>query len=125
MPKGSGRGRGQTLLSPAGLRERARLGGLALSAKVDPVANTQKARDTWFEHFLDEVDPDGSLRRERPEEAKRRAIAARKFHMRQLAYRRARTREKNAAEKKARAGSERGLSDPAAGAHGDEDERPT
>lgn len=56
-----------------------RIGGLALAAKRDPIEYTAKARQVFKELFLDQVDPDGSLRKTNPNEARRRAEAARRL----------------------------------------------
>jgi hypothetical protein len=63
-----------------------RLGGLALAAKHDPMEYTAKARQVFKDKFQDQVDPDGSLRKTNPKEARRRAEAARKLHYARLAY---------------------------------------
>ena len=63
-----------------------RLGGLAVAAKHDPLVYTAKARQVFKERFLDEVDPDGSLRKKNPKEAQRRAEAARKLFYARIAY---------------------------------------
>lgn len=75
-----------------------RLGGLAVAARYDPMDYTAKARRIFLASFMEQVDPDGELRRTNPEEAERRATAARKFHMARLAF----NRERNRARKKLR-----------------------
>jgi hypothetical protein len=74
-----------------------RLGGLALAATRDPMEYTAKARATFEQKFLEQVDPDGSLRRKNPKEAARRATAARKLFYTRLAFQSVKTR---AAKKK-------------------------
>ncbi len=73
---------------------RARLGGLALAAQHDPLEYTARARQVFRDHFLDEVDPTGELRQKDPEEADRRAEAARKLHYARLAMRSAQARSR-------------------------------
>jgi hypothetical protein len=63
-----------------------RLGGLALAATHDPLVYTAKARRTFQQKFLDEVDPDGSLRKKNPKEAARRADAARRLFYARIAF---------------------------------------
>jgi hypothetical protein len=70
-----------------------RLGGLAVAAKYDPLEYTAKARRIFHESFLEQVDPDGELRRSNPKEAERRAEAARKFHYARMAFNRAKARK--------------------------------
>ncbi len=63
-----------------------RLGGLALAAKHDPLEYTSRARQVFKDKFLDDVDPDGSLRKKNPKEAARRAKAARKLFYARIAF---------------------------------------
>jgi len=63
-----------------------RLGGLAQAAQHDPLVYTSRARQVFKEKFLDDVDPDGSLRKKNPKEAARRAEAARKLFYARIAY---------------------------------------
>ena len=68
---------------------RSRIGAYRLHATHDPRETTQAARERFLGRFEREVDPDGSLS---PQERARRALAARKAHFAQLAYRSARAR---------------------------------
>lgn len=77
-----------------------RLGGLALSATHDPRVYTQKAREAFRSRFLDEVDPDGTLRETDPEEAARRAEAARKLFYARMAVRSVESRRRKSARKR-------------------------
>ena len=84
--------------STASMRSlRGRLGAYSLHAKHDPRKTTAKARKTFLDSFLDQVDPDRAL----PErERLRRAESARKAHFTRLAYlsakaRRGRARQRN------------------------------
>ncbi len=70
---------------------RGRLGGLAKSARHDSVEGTQKARDAFLGRFEKEVEKDNQLS---DEERLRRARAALKLHMNQLARRSAEKRKK-------------------------------
>src|SRR5260370_30751705 len=63
-----------------------RLGGLTMAATHDPMKYTAKARKAFAASFLEQVDPDGSLRRKNPKEAERRAEAARKLHYVRIAF---------------------------------------
>ncbi len=63
-----------------------RLGGLTMAATHDPMKYTAKARKAFAASFLEQVDPDGSLRKKNPKEAQRRAEAARKLHYARLAF---------------------------------------
>ena len=85
----------------ASIREqRARLGGLALSATQDPHVYTARARRAFLDRFEDAVDP----LRELPEgERERRATAARRLYFARLALRsaKARARRRSKPERKA------------------------
>jgi hypothetical protein len=73
--------------------QRARIAALTRSSREDPRSMTQPARDGFHQRFLDIVDPNGEL----PEaERERRAQAALKAHMAQLAFRSAKARAKRA-----------------------------
>ena len=52
----------------------------------DPFDTTLAARAAFLAKFMDEVDPSGELRKQRPEEALRRAESARKAYFARLAY---------------------------------------
>ena len=54
-----------------------RYGAYSRQAKHDTRQTTKSARDTWDEHFIDEVDPDRTLA---PKERDHRVKAARKAH---------------------------------------------
>jgi hypothetical protein len=78
---------------------RSRLGGYATAARVDPLINTAKARATFLDSFLTGhacavcptwVMPEGLA----PDEALRRARAARKAHFTRLAMRSAARRRR-------------------------------
>lgn len=78
-------------LTPEQRVQRARLGGLSTAARHDPKDYTAAAHAGFLAKFEREVDPDGVL----PEsERRRRAEAARKLHMQQLAWRSATARRK-------------------------------
>jgi len=64
----------------------ARIGGLSLRAKRDPLEYTRAAREAANHRFELEVDPHGELS---TEERGRRANAARRAYMQRLALRRA------------------------------------
>ena len=64
----------------------ARLGGLTVAATHDPVKYTAKARKAFQSKFLEQVDPDGSLRKRNPKEAGRRADAARRLFYARIAF---------------------------------------
>ena len=64
----------------------ARIGGLSLRAKRDPLEYTKAAREAAYHRFEIEVDPQGELS---AEERGKRANAARRAHMQRLALRRA------------------------------------
>lgn len=70
-------------------RQRARIGGLAASAKNGGKAQTAAARESWLQQFERRVDPLGTLT---PRERERRAALARKAHMARLALRSAQVR---------------------------------
>lgn len=71
-------------LTPAERTKRARQAAYAMHAKNDPKATTAKARATFLQRFVDEVDPDRTL----PEaERERRAECARKAYYAGLALR--------------------------------------
>jgi len=64
----------------------ARIGGLSLRAKRDPLEYTKAARDAAFHRFEVEVDPHRELS---ADERGKRANAARRAYMQRLALRRA------------------------------------
>ena len=64
----------------------ARIGGLSLRAKRDPLEYTKAARQAAFHRFEVEVDPHSELS---AEERGKRANAARRAYMQRLALRRA------------------------------------
>lgn len=77
------------MLTPKQRSIRARIGAYALHAAHDTRETTQKAREVFSAHFLDEVDP----KRELPEsERLRRAEASRKAYFSLLALRSAQAR---------------------------------
>jgi hypothetical protein len=78
-----------TGLTPSQRATRARIGGYALHASVDSREHTERARAKFLDRFVVQVDPDRVLsERERA----RRAEAALKAYMTQLAFRSARSR---------------------------------
>lgn len=80
-------------LTPEQRSQRARMGGLATSARHDSKEYTQPAHEGWFNRFLNEVDPRGEL----PEpERMRRALAAQRLYMQKLAWKAAKTRKARA-----------------------------
>jgi hypothetical protein len=77
-------------LTPEQRTMRARIAAHAMHAKHDPVATTAKARATFLQKFLDEVDPD----RELPEDERlRRADHARSAYFSRLAFASSRARQ--------------------------------
>ncbi len=64
----------------------ARIGGLSLRAKRDPLEYTKAARQAAFHRFEIEVDPQRELS---ADERSKRANAARRAYMQRLALRRA------------------------------------
>ena len=64
----------------------ARIGGLSLRAKRDPLEYTKAARDAAYHRFEREVDPQGELS---ADERGKRANAARRAYRQRLALRRA------------------------------------
>ena len=64
----------------------ARIGGLSLRAKRDPLEYTKAAREAAYHRFEIEVDPQGELS---ADERSKRANAARRAYMQRLALRRA------------------------------------
>ena len=64
----------------------ARIGGLSLRAKRDPLEYTKAAREAAYHRFEIEVDPQGELS---ADERGKRANAARRAYMQRLALRRA------------------------------------
>ena len=64
----------------------ARIGGLSLRAKRDPLEYTKAARDAAYHRLEREVDPQGELS---ADERGKRANAARRAYMQRLALRRA------------------------------------
>ncbi len=78
-------------MNPAQRSLRSRLGGLATAARHDSTLQTAAARAAFLSKFDAQVDPDGVL----PiAERQRRAEAARRLHMAQLAYKSSRARTK-------------------------------
>lgn len=74
-------------LTPEQRSERARIAAHAMHAKHDPEKTTRAAHERANNlRFLDEVDPTGELRRERPEEAQRRAESARRAYMARIRF---------------------------------------
>jgi hypothetical protein len=74
------------------------LGGLALAAAHDPMKYTAKARKVFADSFMEQVDPDGSLRKKNPKEAERRAKAARSLYYAKLSFK-AQQKRKSAKKK--------------------------
>jgi hypothetical protein len=70
---------------PADRSIRARNAALTRWSREDPVAGTQRARDSFLSKFADDVDPDRVLD---PDERERRAARARRVHMSKLASKR-------------------------------------
>ena len=70
---------------------RARIGGLALSAKRDSRAYTAAARARFLSKFDEQVDPDGTLP---PAERQRRAEAAKKLYFSRMALQSAKVRQR-------------------------------
>jgi len=64
---------------------RGRLGAHVRSSRYSGLEVTAVARKTFRDSFLEQVDPDGSLRKTDRAEAERRAEAARKAHYVRLA----------------------------------------
>lgn len=83
-------------------KQMARLGGLTLAATHDPTKYTAKARLAFKQKFLEQVDPDGSLREKNPKEAARRADAARRLFYARIAFKSVQAR---AAKKKTARGT--------------------
>lgn len=80
------------VLSPELRSQRACLAALTRWSQQDPVAGTEKARQTFRDRFLDEVDPERVL----PEaERARRAECARKAYYTRLAYASSKARRRN------------------------------
>jgi hypothetical protein len=80
-------------ISPELRSQRSRIAAYTRWSQEDPREGTQKARDAFHQSFLDAVDPDGQLS---IEERERRAQAALRAHMAQLAFRSAKARAKRA-----------------------------
>lgn len=79
-------------MTPEERSMRARMASYASWANChDPAERTRKARDSFMQRFLREVDPEGKLP---TEERLRRAEAAKKAYFSRLAYRSARARRK-------------------------------
>ncbi len=78
-------------LSPELRSQRAKVAALSRWSQEDPKTGTQPARDGFHQRFLDAVDPDGVLP---VPERERRAQAALKAHMAQLAFKSAKARAK-------------------------------
>jgi hypothetical protein len=85
------------MLSPAARSLYARAAALSRWAKEDPRKGTAAARKAFGAKFLDEVDPEGNLRRTDPAEANRRAWAARSAHFAKLAAKSVAARARNQA----------------------------
>jgi hypothetical protein len=79
-------------LSPELRSQRGRIAALVRWSQEDPQSGTQAARDGFHQRFLDAVDPDGTLP---PAERERRAQAALKAHMAQLAFKSAKARARS------------------------------
>lgn len=73
-----------------------RLGGLRTAAVNDPRRYTKAARQAFRDSFLEKVDPDGTLRLSDPDEASRRAEAARRAFYAELTLRRLQAQQKRA-----------------------------
>lgn len=78
-------------LTPAQRTLRARMGAYAQHARHDTTQTTAAARAAFLARFEDQVDPDRQLP---PAERERRALAARRRHFAELAYRSARARRR-------------------------------
>lgn len=76
-------------LTPAQRSLRARIGAYAQHARHDTRETTAAARAAFLARFENQVDPDRQLE---PDERERRALAARRQHFAELAYRSARVR---------------------------------
>ena len=81
---------------PAEMALRGRIGAFRLHATHDPRATTARARVAFLARFEAEVDPERVLE---PEERQRRALAARRAYVAQLALRSARARRRRAARR--------------------------
>lgn len=80
------------MLTAGERKQRARLGGLATSARHYGSDQTAAARRGFLLRFINEVDPDRTL----PEDERlRRAEAARRLYMARLAFSSARARSKS------------------------------
>jgi hypothetical protein len=76
-------------LTPTQRSQRARIAALTRWSREDPAANAARGQAGLMARFVDQVDPDRVL----PEaERQRRAEAARRAHMAQLAFRSAKAR---------------------------------
>ena len=64
------------------MARRGAIGGFTTASRHDTREITQPARDGFLRRFLFQVDPNNELA---PEERERRAVAARRAHMRRLA----------------------------------------
>lgn len=73
------------MTTPAARKLYARAAALTRWSQQDAVAGTEPARAAFLQRFIDQVDPDGSLRRRDPDEAQRRAWRARSAHFSRLA----------------------------------------
>lgn len=78
-------------LTPQQRALRARVAAFALHAQRDPRDTTTAARKAFLDRFNREVDPDGTLA---PTERQRRADAAKRSYMANLALRSSRTRKR-------------------------------
>jgi hypothetical protein len=77
------------VLTPTQRSQRARIAALTRWSREDPAATAARGQAGLLAKFIDQVDPDRVL----PEaERQRRAEAARRAHMAQLAFRSAKTR---------------------------------
>ena len=80
-------------LTPELRKQRATIAAYARWSKHDAAAGTQKPRAAFLQRFVDQVDPDRVLT---AAERDRRAKAALKAHMAQLAFKSAKARAKRA-----------------------------
>jgi hypothetical protein len=81
-------------LTPTQRTQRARIAALTRWSREDPAATAARGQAGLMARFVDQVDPDRVL----PEgERQRRAEAARKAHMAQLAFRSAKVRARRIA----------------------------
>ena len=76
-------------LTPTQRSQRARIAALTRWSREDPAANAARGQAGLMARFVDQVDPDRVLSEA---ERQRRAEAARRAHMAQLAFRSAKVR---------------------------------